>query len=149
MYFSAFHSASCAEHQCPLWEDHDSAAVSKAAVPSTSTHPLFLEELLENEIKCGARDRFTLSTSERHSWMPAALFGTCSRAWHYNLTGRVSWGQWNTCVCMVLTLDLPSERDIKHCSNTAVTFLVPWSGEGHEWGVTTWSTWGCQCCGQI
>lgn len=80
MYFSAFPSASCAEHQCPLWEDHDSAAVSEAAAPSTSPRPLFLEELLENETKYEARDHFTLSsitqsTSQSHSWMPAALWG--------------------------------------------------------------------------
>lgn len=84
MYFSAFPSASCAEHQCPLWEDHDSAAVSEAAAPSTSTRLLFLEDLLENETNSVARDHFTLSsvtqsTSESYSWMPAALWESCSR----------------------------------------------------------------------
>lgn len=62
MYFSAFSLASCAEHQCPLWEDHDSAGLSWAAASSISTRPLFFKVFLENESKPGANGLFNLSS---------------------------------------------------------------------------------------
>lgn len=51
MYFSAFPSASCAEHQCPLWEVHDPAGLVRSNGLSLFFYmsTLFLKSVLREE----------------------------------------------------------------------------------------------------
>lgn len=63
MYFSVFPSASCAEHQCPLWEDHGSAGLLQGTSFEYFYTSTLQKAIFDSETHRGAKSPFSFSSS--------------------------------------------------------------------------------------